>query len=100
MFGWLVIRLVVRQSVGRLVTCLVSCPFPKRQILDSSKLKEFADDNFRLDENGREFPERVENTVGKGENARYEQCLLFPQCFLKTCTADMLKPGLVWERVN
>ena len=22
-------------------------PFPKRQILDSSKLKEFADDNFR-----------------------------------------------------
>ena len=28
-------------------------PFPKRQILDSSKLKEFADDNFKFDENGR-----------------------------------------------
>ena len=26
-------------------------PFPKRQILDSSKLKEFADDNFKFDEN-------------------------------------------------
>ena len=26
--------------------------FPKRQILDSSKLKEFADDNFEFDENG------------------------------------------------
>ena len=30
-------------------------PFPKRQILDSSKLKEFADDNFKFDENGRKL---------------------------------------------
>ena len=30
----------------------------------------------------------VENTVGKGEIARYEQFLLFPQCFQKTCPAD------------
>ena len=34
------------------------------------------------------FPKRVENTVGKGEIARYEQFLLFPQCFQKTYTAD------------
>ena len=27
--------------------------------------------------------DRVENIVGKGEIARYEQFLLFPQCFLK-----------------
>ena len=32
---------------------------------------------------------RVENTVGKGEIARYEQFLLFSQCFLKTCTTDI-----------
>ena len=31
---------------------------------------------------------RVENTEGKGEIARYEQFLLFPQCFQKTCIAD------------
>ena len=31
----------------------------------------------------------VENTVGKGEIARYEQFLIFPHCFQKTCTADM-----------
>ena len=31
---------------------------------------------------------RVENNVEKGEIARYEQFLLFPQCFEKTCTAD------------
>ena len=30
----------------------------------------------------------VEKTVGKGEIGRYEQFLLFPQCFQKTCTAD------------
>ena len=59
-------------------------PFTKRQISDFSKLKELADDNFKLDENGRKFSKRVENNVGKGEFARYEQFLLFPQCFQKT----------------
>ena len=36
----------------------------------------------------KKFFNRVENTVGKGEIARYEQFLLFPQCFQKACTAD------------
>ena len=53
-------------------------PFPKRQTLDSSKLRHFADDNFKFDENGRKLSKCVENTVGKGENAHYEQFLLFP----------------------
>ena len=57
-------------------------------ILDSSKLKEIAGDNFKFDENGRKFLKQVENNVGKGEIARYEQFLLFPQCFQKTYTAD------------
>ena len=56
-------------------------PFPNDQILDSSKLKELADLNSKFDENGRKFYQRVENTVGKGETARHEQFLLFPQCF-------------------
>ena len=47
-------------------------PITRRQILDSSKLKEFTDDNFKFDENGRKLSKRVENTVGKGEIARYE----------------------------
>ena len=63
-------------------------PFPKQHILDSSKLKEFEDDNFTFDESGRKFSKWVENTVGKGEIARYEQFIPFPQCFQKTCTAD------------
>ena len=31
---------------------------------------------------------RVEKAEGKGEIARSEQFLLFPQCFQRTCTAD------------
>ena len=30
-------------------------PITRRQILDSSKLKEFADDNFKFDKNGRSY---------------------------------------------
>ena len=55
--------------------------FPKQQILDSSKLSELADNNFTLDENGKKFSKRVENAVGKGEIAHFEQFFLFPQCF-------------------
>ena len=69
-------------------TSIYICPFPKRQILDSSKLKEFADDNCKFDEDGRKFAKWVENTVGKGDIALYDQFLLFPQCFLKTCIGD------------
>ena len=62
---------------------ILSYPFPKRQILDPSKLKKSADDNFKFDENGRKFSKWLENIVGKGEIARYKQ-----MCFQKTCTAD------------
>ena len=51
----------------------------RRQILDSSKLEDFADDNLKFEENGRKLFKPVENTVGIGEIARYEQFLLFPQ---------------------
>ena len=44
-------------------------PFYKQQILDSSKVKEFADDNFEFDGNGRKSFKEVENTAGKGEIA-------------------------------
>ena len=40
--------------------------------------EEFADDNFKFDKNGRKLSKQVENTVGKGEIACYEQFLLFP----------------------
>ena len=51
--------------------------------------REFADNNFCVDENGRKLSRCIENTVGKGEIAHCEQFLLFPQCFQKTRTIDM-----------
>ena len=48
-----------------------------------SKLKEFADDNSKFDQNGKKFPKMIENAVEKGEIARYEQFLLFPTVFSK-----------------
>ena len=68
--------------------------------LDSSKLKEFADDNFKFDKNGRKLSKQVENTVGKGEIARYEQFLLFLQCFQKSCFPGASKGVIVWEWVK
>ena len=45
-------------------------PFSKQQILDNSKLEEFAGNNFKFDENGRNFFWQVD------------------WCFRKTCTTD------------
>ena len=42
----------------------------------------------------------VENTVRKGEIARHEQFLLFPQCFEKACFPGASKGDIVWERVK
>ena len=43
------------------------------------------------------YPKQVENTVGKGEIARYEQFLLFPQCFQKACFPGASKGVIAWE---
>ena len=37
---------------------------------------------------GVQLSDRIENIVGKGEIARYEQFLLFPQCFQKLSVVD------------
>ena len=42
-----------------------------------------ADDNPKFYENSRQFSKRVENTVGKGEIACYEQIFPFPTVFSK-----------------
>ena len=60
--------------------------FPKRQILDSSRLREFADDNSKFDENRGKFSNRFENARGKGDISHYEQFLLFPRVYKKLQT--------------
>ena len=72
-------KIVVKQEVDNWWTSIN--PLPDDKILDWSKLKDFADENFGFDVNSRNFSKLVENTVGKGEIARYVQFLLFSQCF-------------------
>ena len=43
---------------------------------------------------------RVENIVGKGENAGYQHFLHFPQCFQKVSFSRLLKGGVVWKGVK
>ena len=61
-----------------------------------TNLKAFADDKLNISERKISLCERVENTVGKEENAGYQHFLLFPQCFPKPSFLGLLKVGIVW----
>ena len=63
-------------------------------------MKDFADDNVKFEENDGKLFKPIENTVGKGEIARYEQFLLFPQYFQKACFPGASKGVIVWEWIN
>ena len=52
-----------------------------------------------MDKWGYNYLLAVENIVGKGEIARYEQFLLFPLCFQKQSVVDVLKRLSMEERV-
>ena len=54
----------------------------------------------QFQKNERKLSKQVENTVGKGEIACYEQFLLFPLCFQKACFPWAPKGGIVREWVN
>ena len=55
----------------------------KRQILDASKLKDFADDNLKFYENGRKFPKMVRKHCGKRRNCSLRAISPFPTVFSK-----------------
>ena len=40
----------------------------------------------------------MKNGVGKGEIARYEQFLLFPQCFQKLSVVDGVENEYLWRK--
>ena len=75
-------------------------PLPDDKILDRSKLKAFAEDNLNVAKMMISLYHRVENIVGKGENAGYQYFLLFPQCFQKASFPEASKGVIVWEWVN
>ena len=61
--------------------CFQFQSLPDDKILDLSKLKAFADDKISMIEKLKFVLGRVENIVGKEENAGYQHFLLFPLCF-------------------
>ena len=72
-----------------LTLCLSVTPSQKANFRLFQTKKSLLVTIMKFDEKSRMFSKWVENTVGKGEIARYEPFLLFPQYFQKTCTADM-----------
>ena len=75
-----VFKRLLSQRRQKVSLCGNELAFPKQQILDPSKLKEFADNNFKFDENGRKLSKWLENTVGKGEIVHATSNFSFPHC--------------------
>ena len=65
-----------------------------------SKLKAFADNKGNFAKITISLFDRIENTVGKGENAGYKHFRLFPQSFLKPSYLGSSKVGIVWKSVK
>ena len=66
-------------------------PLPDNKILDWSKLKALADDKINVVQKLKFVEGRVENIVGKGENAGYQHFLLSPQCFQESFKLGVVK---------
>ena len=88
-------RVTTRVSLRRPTRIDLFCRFidslPINKISDLSKLKVFADETISVTQKLKFDLGRVENIVGKGENAGYKQFLLFPQCFQKGFSSGSLK---------
>ena len=57
---------------------------PNDKVLRLLKLKADAGDKINFGNMVISLVDRIENILGKGENASYQHFLLFPQCFLKS----------------
>ena len=71
-------------------------PLADDKISGLPKLKSFADDKLNLAQNIKVVFHKIENIVGKEENAGYQHFLLFPQCFQKAFSSSTSKVVIVW----
>ena len=69
---------------------------PDDKISDWSKLKAFADNKLNVTQNTKVVFHRLENIVGKEENAGYQHFLLFPHCFQKAFSSSASKVIISW----
>ena len=76
--------------------CWLLNPLPDDKIVGLPKLKAFADDKLNVTENVKVVFQRIENIVGKEENAGYLHFLIFLQCFPKAFSSIASKVAIVW----
>ena len=69
-------------------------PLPNNKILEVTKLKSFEDNKLNVAKMMTSLVDRVENTVGKGENAGYQHFLLFLHCF--PSSMGLLQVRILW----
>ena len=75
--GWFIAEFYVRSLPWQFN------PLPDNKISKWSKLKAFADNKLNATQDIKVVFHRIENIVGKEENAGYQHFLLFPRCFQK-----------------
>ena len=75
---------------------LKNVPLPDNKILGLPKLKAFADDKLNVTQNVNVVFHRIQNIMGKEENAGYQHFFLFPQCFQKAFSSSASKVVIVW----
>ena len=101
--GW---RLIRAQSFTVSYTCGLTCIckviykvcYAAESYDVNSLPNEIFLDRYKLTgTNGRKLSKWVENTVGKGEIAHYEQFLLCTQCFQKACFSGASKVVIALE---
>ena len=63
-------------------------------------MKDFAEDNFKFDENGRQLSNLVEKHCGKRRNCLLRGISPFPTVFSKACFPGVSKGVVVWEWVK
>ena len=80
---WWFIAIFNTISINAIFNTISVNSSPKDKILNWTKFKAFADDKINVSEKLKFMLGRVENIVGKGENASYHHFLLFPQYFQK-----------------
>ena len=87
--------LVIQSVVINMLILWILVSLPNDKISDCSKLKAFADDKINVTEKLKFVLRKVNNIVGKAENAGYQRFLFVPQSFQKPSFSRSLKVGLM-----
>ena len=77
------------------MTSILFNPLPNNIISAHPKLKALADEKINVTQKLKFVSGRVENILGKGEDAGYQHFLFLPKYFQKPASSGSLKFGIV-----